>query len=91
MAHSEQTQADIAAAHPKPHEVQALTVPEPATTAAPARRKRAAAYVARITVTVPIDMTDAETLARAIEAVKGLGKHLPAGASVKIDATVGKV
>lgn len=53
--------------------------------------KRRDAYIARITVTVPVDMTDAQTLTDAMDAVKKIKDSLPANATVEMTAGMAKI
>lgn len=57
----------------------------------PAKAKRRDAYIARATITIPIDTLNAESLASAIKAVRAIETTLPAGSSVELSATLGKV
>lgn len=62
------------------------------TPATPAPRKRRSdAYVARITITIPIDLSKPEVLTEAQKAVVGIEKTMPAGATVKIEAGMAKI
>ena len=65
-------------------------VTAPAPTKAP-KRKRSDAYLATIRIAIPLDMSDAESLSKAIKAVQGIEKALPDGATVKVDGSLGKV
>jgi len=79
----------------KPHDVQAIldTQPTPAILPAKsAKKRRAEAYVARLTVSIPLDMKDADTLAQAITAVAKIKDTLPPGSVVEtISASFGKM
>lgn len=61
-------------------------LPIPAT-----KKKRQDAYIARVVVRIPLDMSNAESLALAIKAVEGIKTAMPAGTSVEIAGTLGKV
>lgn len=54
---------------------------EPATDK-PKRTRRKDAYVAILTVKIPLDMTNADSLANAIKAIQGIEATLPAGSTV---------
>lgn len=56
------------------------------------KKKRADAYLVRATISLPLDMSDAESLAKAIKAVDGLAAHLPAGTQIEFASrTLGKI
>lgn len=63
------------------------------TAAAPATKKRKLidAYKATITIHIPIDMTNAQSLADAIAAVAKVKDGLPAGATVETHAGMAKL
>lgn len=55
------------------------------------KNRRRDCYRARVLIDIPLDMTDASSLANAITAVGKIKDGLPAGAAVKIDAALAKV
>ena len=65
----------------------AAAVPDPK----PAKTKRKDAYIARVTISIPLDMTNADSLAAAIKAVAAIEATLPAGASFKSEGSLGKI
>lgn len=65
-------------------------VAAPAPVKAP-KKKRQDAYVARLTISIPLDMTSADSLAGAIKAVQGIKDAMPAGALVEISGSLGKI
>lgn len=65
-----------------------VSVPAPAK---PPKTKRKDVYIASIKVTVPLDMTSADSLAAAIKAVKTIEGILPEGSTCEIHGTLGKV
>lgn len=67
-----------------------MTSHVPATAKEP-KKKRADAYIARLTIAVPLDMSNADSLAHAIGAVKAIEATLPAGSTVEIAGSLGKV
>ncbi len=68
------------------------TQPEPVTTTKAPRKPRRDAYVARLTISVPLDMADSETLAKAVKAVAGVNGNLPHGSTVEVaSAGLGKM
>lgn len=79
----------------KPHDAQAILDTQPAPAILPVRapkKRRAEAYVARLAVSIPLDMKDADTLAQAIAAVAKLKDVLPPGSVVEaISASFGKM
>lgn len=62
----------------------------PTPTPKPAKRRKDA-YIARATITIPIDTLNAESLATAIKSVQAIQATLPAGSNVDVSATLGKV
>lgn len=56
-----------------------------------AKKKRADCYVARVTIKIPLDMSNSESLALAIKAVEGIKTAMPAGSVVDVAGTLGKV
>lgn len=60
--------------------------PEPKT-----KTRRKDAYIARVSISIPLDMSDATSLAKAIEAVQGIKSAMPAGAQVEVTASLGKI
>jgi hypothetical protein len=67
---------------------------KPMTTPTPAKKpkqKRSDAYVARLTVTIPLDMTKPECVADALKAIAAIGKSLPAGATFKSEGALARV
>lgn len=67
-----------------------MTAPAPAPEPT-ARRRRTDAYVARITARIPLDMTNGQSLVDAMDAVKAIKDHLPAGTVVEVAAGMGKL
>lgn len=67
-----------------------MTAPAPA---APTktRQSRKDCYTARITAKIPLDMTNGQSLVDAMDAVKGLAAHLPAGTVLDVAAGMGKL
>lgn len=62
--------------------------------AAPTKAPRRAlkdCYTARITARIPLDMTNGQSLVEAMDAVKGLAAHLPAGTVIECSAGMGKI
>lgn len=57
----------------------------------PARKVRFDAYVARLTISIPLDMADPKSFETAATAVAGLSKHLPDGTKIESMATLGKM
>lgn len=55
------------------------------------KTKRRDAYVARINITIPLDMANADTLSEAIKAVNAIEATLPAGSTCEVFGTLGKV
>lgn len=55
------------------------------------KKKRADCYVARVTIKIPLDMSNSESLALAIKAVEGIKAAMPAGSVVEVAGTLGKV
>lgn len=56
-----------------------------------ARKRRTDCYTARITAKIPLDMTNGQSLVDAMNAVKGLAAHLPAGTVIECSAGMGKL
>lgn len=56
----------------------------------PKRRMRDA-YVARLTISIPLDMTDPTSFGSAAEAINKLGIGLPTGSKFESEARIGKV
>lgn len=64
----------------------------PVTAAAPkAKKRRQDCYIARAVIEIPLDMANADSLSNAIKAVARIKDGLPAGASVKVDGSLGKM
>jgi hypothetical protein len=62
-----------------------MTAPAP-------KKKRQDAMIARATISIMLDMSDAETLAKAVKALDGLEKSLPTGSKVEYTSRgLGKV
>lgn len=62
-----------------------------AATPAKPKVKRRDAYIARVTISIPLNMADPDSLPKAIKAVADIKDKLPADATVKIDAGLGKI
>lgn len=73
-----------------PQKENTMTAPAPAPEPT-ARKRRTDAYVARITAKIPLDMTNGQSLVDAMDAVKGLSAHLPAGTVLDVSAGMGKL
>lgn len=65
--------------------------PAPATAPTKTRQARKDAYCFTVRGKIPLNMTDAATLSAAIDAVQAIEKTLPAGSTVEITATMGKI
>lgn len=61
--------------------------PEPA----PTKRRRQDCYKASVSISIPLDMLNADSLATAIKAVQGIKDNLPGGATVEIKGSLGKL
>lgn len=57
----------------------------------PTRTRRTDAYVARITIAIPLDMNNADSLAGAIKTVAAIEATLPPGATFKSEGSLGKI
>lgn len=56
-----------------------------------AKTKRKDCYIARLTVKIPLDMTNGQSLVDAMDAVKKVGDHFPAGTVLEVTAGMGKI
>lgn len=59
---------------------------EPAPTPAPAKppkTKRKDAYIARVTISIPLDPLDRDAYNKAVDAIDGLAAELPTAATVE--------
>lgn len=66
--------------------------PAPATAPTKTRQARKDAYVVRLTISIPLDMKNADSLAEAIKAVAAIKDALPSGATVEsTSASFGKM
>lgn len=59
----------------------------PAPAAKSPKKKRQDAYVCRLTIQIPVSLTDADSVPEATLAIKEIQAKLPAGAVVEIVAT----
>lgn len=61
------------------------------TTVKKQKRKMRDAYIARLTISIPLDMADPDCLKKAVEAVGKIEAGMPAGAVVDVAANIGKL
>lgn len=57
----------------------------------PAKTKRRDAYIARVTISIPLDMANADSLAEAIKAVAAIKDAMPDGTLIEQTASLGKL
>jgi len=74
----------------KPHDIQShaqtpAPAPEPITTAAK-KKRRTDALVVRMTVSIPLQMSDADSLYKATKAIDGIEAALPEGSKIEFAA-----
>lgn len=55
------------------------------------KRRRADCYLAAVKISIPLDMANADSLAAAIKAVSGIEVAMPAGSTVTVSGSLGKV
>lgn len=61
------------------------------TSTKPAKKKRHDAFVARVTITIPIDLADPDSVPSAVKAVAAIEKTLPEGAIFKSENTLSRI
>lgn len=66
-----------------------MTTPPPAQK--PAKTKRRDAYIARVTISIPLDMANTDSLAEAIKAVASIKETMPDGTHVAQTVGLGKI
>lgn len=55
------------------------------------KKRRTDAYVARLTISIPLDMANADSLAAAIKSVAAIEATLPAGSAVQLSGSLSKI